>query len=75
MGDWLFSGDVVVYLLGLAGTWGTMMWRINALEKKMDRHNCLIERMAVAERNIKAAEKRLEHLEAAPAAAERRGAL
>ena len=60
----IFSGDMMVYLVGLASTWGALMWRIAALEKKMDKHNCLIERMAVAERNIQAAEHRLDQLEA-----------
>ena len=60
----VFSGDMMVYLVGLASTWGARMWRIAALEKKMDKHNCLIERMAVAERNIQAAEHRLDQLEA-----------
>lgn len=42
-----FSGDVVVYLLGLAATWGAVMWRIAALEKKVDKHNNLVERLYV----------------------------
>ena len=54
----------MVYLVGLAATWGALMWRIAALEKKMDKHNCLIERMAVAERDIREAKRRLEQLEA-----------
>jgi len=58
-----FSAELVVYLLGLAATWGAVMWRIAALEKKMDKHNCLIERMAVAERDIQSAQRRLEQLE------------
>ena len=63
MSDMLFSGDLLVYLMGLAATWGALMWRISALEKKMDKHNSLIERMAVAERNIEEAERRLDQLE------------
>ncbi len=54
-----FSGDIVIYLLGLAVTWGGVMWRIKALEKKMDKHNCLIERMAVAENNIVVLQKKI----------------
>lgn len=60
----VFSGDIVIYLAGLAATWGAAMWRISALEKKMDKHNCLIERMAVAERDIKSAHRRLDELHA-----------
>ena len=63
MSELNFGAELVVYLLGLASTWGAVMWRISALEKKMDKHNCLIERMAVAERDIAAAQKRLEQLE------------
>jgi len=65
MGGMQLSGDMVVYLIGLAATWGAAMWRIGALEKKMDRHNCLIERMAVAENSLKAAYHRLDGLEEA----------
>ncbi len=64
MGGLEFSGDIVVYLIGLAATWGAAIWRITALEKKMDKHNCLIERMAVAERDIKSAHRRLDELQA-----------
>ena len=64
MGGMEFSGDIVVYLAGLAATWGAAMWRIAAREKKMDKHNCLIERMAVAERDIKSAHRRLDELQA-----------
>jgi len=63
MGEMQLSGDIVVYLIGLAATWGAAMWRISALEKKMDKHNCLIERMAIAERDIKSHGRRLEDLE------------
>ena len=37
--------------------------RINNLEKKMDKHNCLIERMIVAERDIKSICHRIDDLE------------
>jgi hypothetical protein len=63
MGGMQFSGDIVVYLVGLAATWGAAMWRIGALEKKMDKHNCLMERMGVAENSIKVAHHRLDDLE------------
>lgn len=38
-------------------------YRILCLETKMDKHNCLIERMAVAENDIKVANHRIEDLE------------
>lgn len=59
-----FSGDVVVYLLGLAATWGAVMWRITALEKKVDRHNSLVERMYVVEQQSERNEGRIKELEA-----------
>ena len=31
MGGLEFSGDIVIYLIGLAATWGAAMWRITAL--------------------------------------------
>ncbi|MBR5430584.1 MAG: hypothetical protein IK116_08695 [Firmicutes bacterium] len=44
-----FSGDILVYLLGLAAVWGSLIWRVGALEKKVDKHNNLVERMAALE--------------------------
>lgn len=59
MNELQFSADIVIYLIGLAVTWGGVMFRIKSLEKKMDKHNCLIERMAVAENNIGALQKKI----------------
>ena len=36
--------NIIIYLLGLASTWGAVMWRISALEKKVDKHNSMVER-------------------------------
>lgn len=58
-----FSGDIVVYLLGLAATWGAIMWRIGALEKKVDKHNNLVERMQAAEGDINRCKGRIKELE------------
>ncbi len=59
MNELQFSADIVIYLIGLAVTWGGVMFRIKSLEKKMDKHNCLIERMAVVENNICALQKKI----------------
>ncbi len=59
MNELQFSADIVIYLIGLAVTWGGVMFRIKSLEKKMDKHNCIIERMAVAENNIDALQKKI----------------
>ena len=47
-----FNGDVVVYLLGLAAMWGSLIWRVDALEKKVDKHNNLVERMVALETRV-----------------------
>ncbi len=52
-----FSLDIVIYLLGLASMWGSMVSRIKTLEKKMDKHNCIVERLAAAEANIRDMDK------------------
>ena len=59
-----FSGDLVVYLLGLAAVWGSLLQRVNALEKKMDKHNNLVERMYQVEEQTKRNEGRIKELEA-----------
>ena len=45
------SADIVLYLLGLAAMWGSLIWRVDALEKKVDKHNNLVERMVALETN------------------------
>lgn len=47
-----FSFDVVIYLLGLACTAGVMVGRITSLEKKVDKHNSLIDRMYKVENTL-----------------------
>lgn len=63
MGGLTFSGDVVVYLLGLAVTWGMTMARIAALEKKVEKHNNLIERVYILEGEAKTINQRIDDLE------------
>lgn len=58
-----FSGDVVVYLLGLAVVWGSLLWRVGALEKKVDKHNSVVERMTSAEGEIARCKGRIKELE------------
>ena len=62
--------NIVIYLLGLASTWGAVMWRISALEKKVDKHNSVIERTfelekraALTTEQIKVANHRIDDLE------------
>jgi len=55
--------QIVVYLFSAGMTIGTVLWRIKELEKKVDKHNGLIERMVVVEQSAKSAHHRLDHLE------------
>ena len=45
--------NIVIYLLGLASTWGAVMWRISALEKKVDKHNSMVELSYKLEAKVK----------------------
>lgn len=62
--------SVIVGLLSLLGTcigsWGglrLMTYRIEQLEKKVDKHNNFAERMPVVEEKLKVCEHRIEDLE------------
>lgn len=68
------STEVLVALLSLAGTAiGSVAgilaanrltaYRLQQLEAKVDRHNCLMERMAVVETSVKSAHRRIDELE------------
>ena len=57
------TNDIVVYLLGLAAVWGTLLWRVAALEKKMDKHNNAVERLAVVEQDVKSIKRRVGEIE------------
>ena len=63
MNDFTFSWNIVIYLLGLAAIWGALNARLAELEKKMDKHNNLVERMTVAEGDINRCKGRLKELE------------
>ena len=58
-----FSFEMVVYLLGLAATAGAILARIAALEKKVERHNEVLERTYRLEEWRESVERRLEELE------------
>ncbi|MEE0100370.1 MAG: hypothetical protein U0I48_01350 [Acutalibacteraceae bacterium] len=68
------STEIVIALLSLIGTAigsGTGViassrltnYRIQQLEKKVEKHNSVVERMAVAEKEIRVANHRIEDLE------------
>ena len=46
--------QISVYLVSMGTFGGVVLTRLSNLEKKQDKHNNLIERMAVAENNIRA---------------------
>lgn len=63
-------GEILVAVLSLCGTcigsWGglkLMSYRIEQLEKKVDKHNNFAERMPVVEEQIKIINRRIEDLE------------
>lgn len=62
MSDLMFTGDIVVYLISLAAVWGSLLWRVSALEKKQDKHNQLIERMFKLEGQVTELEHNIEDL-------------
>ena len=57
-----FSQDTVVYLLGLAATAGTILARIGALERKVEKHNSVVERTFRLEESVKSAHHRIDEL-------------
>ena len=64
------QSEIIVALLSLAGTFfGTlsgvklMSYRIEQLEKKVEKHNSVVERMAVMENKMKTADHRINELE------------
>jgi len=54
--------QIIVYLCSMAATAGAVLWRIKALEKKVDKHNQLVERMAVVETSCKQAHHRIDDI-------------
>lgn len=58
-----FSFEIVVYLLGLAVTAGAILARISALERKVERHNSVVERTYRLEEWRKNVTERIDHIE------------
>jgi len=55
--------QIVVYLFSAGTTIGTVLWRIKELEKRVDKHNNLIERMVAVEQSAKSAHYRIDRLD------------
>lgn len=58
----VFSLDIVIYLIGLAATAGTIIARISALEKKVEKHNNVVERVFKLEESAKSAHHRIDEI-------------
>lgn len=60
--DTSFWIQLLVYAVTFAATWGSVTQRIKALEAKVDKHNNVVERMAVAERDLKSAWRAIDEI-------------
>lgn len=60
-----FSGDIVVYIIGLAASWGAIMWRLSSLEKRVEKHNNMIERTYILEGKVSEIEGDIKELKGA----------
>jgi len=54
--------QILMYLISAAFTAGAIIWRIKELEKKVDKHNGLVERMVKVEESTKSAHHRLDEI-------------
>lgn len=57
-----FWVQIVVYAVSLGSFGGVVLTRLSYLEKKMDKHNNLIERMSYVEQSTKSAHLRIDEL-------------
>lgn len=55
--------QIAIYLITFGSFAGTILTRLNSLEKKVDKHNGVIERMYRCEESLKSAHKRIDGLE------------
>ena len=56
-------GNALISLMGIFTANKLSNYRIEQLEKKVEKHNNLIERMAVVEQSTKSAHKRIDEME------------
>ena len=54
--------QIAIYLVTFGSFAGTILTRLNNLEKKVDKHNGVIERMYKCEESIKSAHHRIDEL-------------
>lgn len=57
------GGNALISLMGIFTANKLSNYRIEQLEKKVEKHNNLIERMAIVEQSTKSAHKRIDEME------------
>ena len=57
-----FWVQILIYAVSFGVMYGQITTRITYLEQKVDKHNQVVERMAVAERDIKSAHRRIDEM-------------
>jgi len=57
------GGTLIGSIIGILVSQKVVMFRLEQLERKMDKHNNLIERMVKVEVNVEAVSKRVENIE------------
>lgn len=60
--DTSFWIQMMVYAATFAATWGSLTQRLKALEQKVDKHNNVVERMAVTEQSLRSAWKQIDEI-------------
>jgi hypothetical protein len=58
-----FWVQMIVYAVSIGSFAGVILTKIGYLEKKMDKHNELVERMAAVEQTCKSAHKRIDEID------------
>lgn len=54
--------QIVTYIISALLTGSTILYRIQQLEKKVEKHNSLVERMVIVEQSTKSAHHRLDEI-------------
>ena len=57
-----FWVQILIYAVSFGVMYGQITTRIKYLEQKVDKHNQVVERIAVAERDIKSAHRRIDEM-------------
>ena len=57
-----FWVQILIYAVSFGVVYGQITTRIKYLEQKVDKHNEVVERMAMAERDIKSAHRRIDEM-------------